>query len=247
MLAWFENDEFWRDGYEVMFSEDAFQRAAGEIDRVLTLGQVEPRHVLDLCCGPGRHTIPLAQRGVAVAAVDLSSFLLDKARVRARAAGVQPEFIKADMRSFVRPGAFDLVLNLYTSFGYFERREDDQRVLRNVYESLRPGGALLLDVIGKELQSRRGDRVTDLSSGATCIQRIHVVDDWSTLQSEWLIVSGTSVRRHPFTHRLYSGFELRQLMETCGFEVSLFGDFDGRDYGLQATRLIARGRKPSSS
>jgi SAM-dependent methyltransferase len=247
MTVWYEDEEFWRDNYEVMFSEDAFRRAAEDIDQVLALSGNQPRRVLDLCCGPGRHTIPLAQKGLEVTGVDFSSFLLDKARENARAAHVTPEFVRADMRSFVRPNAFDLALNLYTSFGYFEDRHDDERVLTNIFESVRPGGATVIDVVGKELQGRRGDRITDLPDGSTCVQRIQVVEEWTALKGEWLVVRGDSARRYRVTHRLYSGFELRKAMETTGFEVSLFGDFAGNEYGSQSLRLIAVGRKPATS
>jgi hypothetical protein len=85
-----------------------------------------------------------------------------------------------------------------------------------------------------------------LSDGSTCVQRIQVVDEWTTLKSEWFIIRGDSARRYQFNHRLYSGFELRTAMEAAGFEVSLFGDFAGNEYGPQSLRLIAVGRKPSS-
>jgi SAM-dependent methyltransferase len=247
MPAWYEDEEFWRDNYEVMFSADAFRRAAEDIDHVLALTANEPRRVLDLCCGPGRFTIPLAQKGLALTAVDLSPFLLDRARENARAAHVNAEFVQADMRSFVRPNSFDAVLSLYTSFGYFDDRRDDERVLANIYENLRPGGTTIIDVIVKELQGRRGDRVTDLSDGATCVQRIQVVDDWTAVKAEWLVVRGDSARRYRFTHRLYSGFELRTAMEGAGFKVSLFGDFGGTPYGPESLRLIAVGQKPDAA
>ncbi len=244
MAAWFEDDDFWRDNYEVMFSEAAFIRAADDVDRVLALTDVDPRRVLDLCCGPGRHTIPLAQRGFDVTAVDLSTFLLDQARRRADAAQVNAEFVHADMRLFVRPNTFEVALNLYTSFGYFAERADDIRVLENMFASLRPGGVAVIDTIGKELQGKRGDRVTDLADGSTCIQRIDIVDDWNAVDAEWTLVRGDAARRYHFKHRLYSGFELRTAMESAGFAVSLYGDFAGSPYGAQSLRLIAVGRKP---
>jgi len=244
MAAWYEDEDFWRDNYHVVFSDDAFRRAAEDVDRIVSLSPTHPRRVLDLCCGPGRHTIPLAQKGLSVTAVDASAYLLDRARERALAAQVMPEFVRADMRSFTRSNAFDIVLNLNTSFGYFEARSDDDRVIANIFESLCPGGVTVIEVNPKELQARRGDRVVDLPDGSTCVQRIQVVDEWSTLESEWRMIRGDSVRRYRFTHRLYSGFELRTGMEAAGFEVSLFGDFSGTAYGPRSAQLVAVGRKP---
>jgi len=66
MSAWYQEESFWRHGYPFMFSEEAFARGAQEAERALALSGVEARLVLDLCCGPGRHTVPLALKGKAV-------------------------------------------------------------------------------------------------------------------------------------------------------------------------------------
>ena len=83
----------------------------------------------------------------------------------------------------------------------------------------------------------------DLPGGALCVQRIKIVADWSCMQSEWIYMRNGATRTYRFSHRLYSGQELRDLLEAANFEVSLFGDFDGRPYGPESTRLIAVGRK----
>ncbi|WP_041076350.1 class I SAM-dependent methyltransferase [Thermotoga caldifontis] len=54
------------------------------------------------------------------------------------------------MRDFVRPGYFDLVINMFTSFGYFKDQEDNLRVLRNIKESLKSNGKLLMEMVSKE-------------------------------------------------------------------------------------------------
>src|SRR5438128_2049859 len=126
-MQWFENDAFWQTFYQWMYDERRFATAADEVGGVLTLSGIEKGTALDLCCGPGRHSLVLAQKGFEVTAVDRSPFLLGKARERT--AGSRIEFIEADMREFVRAGAFDLILNLFTSFGYFENTDDDLKVL----------------------------------------------------------------------------------------------------------------------
>src|SRR4030067_811292 len=93
--------------------------------------------------GGGSHAVPLARRGYVVTGVDLSSKMRDTARARARREGVTVEWVREDMGLFRRPGAFDLCLSLFTSFGFFSD-EENQRVLDNVAVSLREGGTLLL-------------------------------------------------------------------------------------------------------
>ena len=58
------------------------------------------------------------------------------------------------MREFVRPEAFDAAINLFTSFGYFEDPAEDLQVAKNLFHSLKPGGALVMDLVGKEVLSR---------------------------------------------------------------------------------------------
>jgi SAM-dependent methyltransferase len=229
-----------------MFSEERFARAPQQVEQALALAKVEKaRRVLDLCCGPGRHTVPLAQKGFEVTAVDLSPFLLERAKENARKANVAPEFVLADMRTFARPNTFDVALNLFTSFGYFDERDDDSAVLANVHESLRPGGAFVMDMMGKEIVARGwGTRVDESPDGSAWVQRPQVIEDWTRMKHDDIFIVNGSVFRFEFTHRIYSGQELRDLMLSAGFaDVSLFGDLEGHPYGPGATRLVAVGRK----
>src|SRR5437762_680347 len=116
---WFEDESFWRDFYPFMFSEERVAIADEQVSQVLALAGIDAGAVLDLCCGPGRHSVALAKRGFAVTGVDRSAFLLAKARERAAEAGVSVEFIEEDMLRFRCPGSFGLICNLFTSFGYF--------------------------------------------------------------------------------------------------------------------------------
>jgi SAM-dependent methyltransferase len=245
MPAWFQDESFWRHGYPFMFSEEAFARGAQAAERALALSGVEARRVLDLCCGPGRHTVPLALKGIDVTAVDLSPFLLERAKENALKANVTPEFVLADMRTFVRLNTFDVALNLFTSFGYFESRDEDRTVLANVHHSLRPGGAFVMDMMGKEIVARGwGSKVDELPDGSVWVQRPQIIDDWTRMKHQDIFITNGSVFRFEFAHRIYSGQELRDLMLSAGFaDVSLFGDLEGHSYGPGATRLVAVGRK----
>src|SRR6266404_5708320 len=139
-MQWFEDEEFWRDFYPFIFSPDRLAAAGEQVGQILALTGFSGHSVMDLCCGPARHSIAFAQRGFEVTGVDRSPFLLDRARDRASEAAVLVEFVMEDMRRFRRPAAFDLACNLFTSFGYFDHEDEDLQVLRNVHESLKPGG-----------------------------------------------------------------------------------------------------------
>src|SRR5947209_11684902 len=126
-MEWFENDDFGRELYPFMFSDERFPATPEEVGPILALTHCNSGSVLDLCCGPGRHSVELSQRGFKVTGVDRSPFLLEKARDHAAKSGASIEWVKQDMREFVRPASFDLACCLFTSFGYFEDEQDDLR------------------------------------------------------------------------------------------------------------------------
>lgn len=140
MTDWFNDEGFWERAYPLMFSPERFEGAYAEAQQLLELAGVRSGRVLDLCCGPGRHAVPMAKAGLSVTGVDLSEFLLDKARARAAEAKVAVDWVRKDMREFVEPGAFDLVVNLATSFGYFAVQADEMKVLKNMVETIHDEG-----------------------------------------------------------------------------------------------------------
>jgi SAM-dependent methyltransferase len=145
MAAWYE--ELFDERY-LIFYEEAFEAGASaeEIDFIdRALGLPAGSHILDLGCGFGRHAIPLAHRGYRVTGIDLSQTLLDAAQKIARQLGTEVAWLHRDMRQLGDAGPFDACVCLYTAFGYFGD-DDNARVLAEVRERLRPGGALLLHV-----------------------------------------------------------------------------------------------------
>ena len=150
MPEWFEDEAFWDKIYPFLFTDRKLEAAESEVESVLELAGLEQGDVLDLACGPGRHAVTLAKRGFRVTGVDLSPFLLRKARERARAENVDVEWVQEDMRRFVRPESFDLAISLFTSFGYFEGKDDDLEILRNMHKSLRSEGVLVMEMAGRE-------------------------------------------------------------------------------------------------
>jgi len=244
-MEWFENEDFWRTFYPYMFGAARMAAAKGEVDRVLALGGVSSGRVLDLGCGPARHTAILARKGFDVTGVDRSPFLLSKAREAA--AGLPVELVESDMRAFVRPGAFDLALSLFTSFGYFETRAEDLGVLRNVRASLKPGGVFLIDVTSKEyvVSQRCATYWEDTADGQIHIHHYDVVPGWGRLRMRWLVIEGERAQQFELMQNLYSGQELAGMLERAGFaDVRLFGSLDGAPYDAAATRLIARAAAP---
>jgi len=245
---WYEDDSLWGALEPVLFDRARVDEAVLDVQDVVRLAGLEPgMSILDLCCGVGRHSIELASRGFSVTGVDRSSRFLEKASGSAAAAGVALELIAADMREFVRPTAFDAVINLWTSFGYFEDPADDARVLSNVLESLQPGGTFVMSLMGKEVLARIfAERHVEERDGLTIIQEGRISSDWAWIESTWTISGAGRKRRITVAHRLYSAVELKGLATSTGFiDVRAYGDLAGDPYDHRSQRLVLVARRPA--
>jgi SAM-dependent methyltransferase len=254
---WFNDENFWGVYAPVMFDEARWAeipQAADGITRLARLGLYGeaplpagsgPPRLLDLCCGFGRMTLELAGRGFACTGVDITRTYLAAAREDAAAEKLEIEFIQADMRDFVRPGCFDVAVNLYISFGYFADPQDDKRVLKNVYDSLKDGGVLIIETLGKELAVRDFVRSEWFRrAGYFVLTEYAPVDSWAGLWSRWTLLKGGEEIKKEFTQRLYGASELRTLMREAGFSrVEIYGGWDESPYDEGAEKLIVAGRR----
>jgi SAM-dependent methyltransferase len=201
--------------------------------------------VLDLCCGPGRHSLELARRGFKVTGLDRTASYLEQARSRAHEEGLDIEFVQEDMRAFCRPDAFDGAINVFTSFGYFEDPAEDRKVLANLYRSLKPGGCVLLDTMGKEVLARlyRGSDWRE-QDGVLYLEERNVQPGWGWIENRWIMIEGTEWKEFTLGHRLFSATELMALFKEAGFaSADVYGSFEGAPYDHNARRLIVVARK----
>jgi len=246
MKPWYENDEFWSASEFFMFSAERWAAAKAEVEGAIKILSLKPgARVLDLCCGPARHTIELARRGYKVTGVDRTRSYLERAKKTAQAQGLEAEFILKDMRRFVRPAAFDAVINLFTSFGFFEAEADNQNVLNNIYRSLKTGGAALFDTISREIVKRDFKERDWVESGNGLLLEQRFVDkDWRWLEPRWIIIKDGIKKEFRWKIRLYSADELRALLERAGFkEIELYGSLAGIPFDRNAKRFVAVARK----
>ena len=238
MSEWFEDPTLWENMGPFMFHRQRLGGTPAEVDGLLSLlGLAGGAHVLDLCCGPGRHAAELARRGFRVTGVDLHPPYLERARRESE----EIELVEADMRDFSREGAFDTVISMYTSFGYFEDPADDLKVARNMRASLKPGGKALIETVGKEVLARKFQPRAwhENEDGSIMLERRRICDDWSGVESEWILFRGAERSDHRIYTRLYSAVEIRNLLHEAGFgDVSVFGALDGRPYDHEAERLV---------
>ncbi|MEL6845446.1 MAG: class I SAM-dependent methyltransferase, partial [Bacteroidota bacterium] len=109
------------------------------------LPQDKNAHILELCCGTGRLTLPIAQAGYRITGVDYTPSMLEQANAKASAAGLSIPFIEADMRTFDLPEQYDLIFIPFNSIHHLYQNEDLFQTLRAVKKHLKEGGLFLLD------------------------------------------------------------------------------------------------------
>ena len=238
---WHEQDGFWDTFAPSIFDRPRRDLAAQETEQLIErLGLTPDHRICDLCCGVGRHSLELARHGFAVTAVDRTERYLREAESTAQKEGLDIEFVPADMRDFCRAETFDVVLNLFTSFGYFAAQRDDRQVIENVHRSLKPGGRFLLDLIGKEIIARVF-RTHDWHGvdGGMMLEERRIVDSWTRIENRWILVRDGKSHEWRFSHRLYSAAELTALLEDCRFgNVQVYGSLDGSPYDEKAERMV---------
>ncbi|HEY3609623.1 MAG TPA: class I SAM-dependent methyltransferase [Pseudonocardiaceae bacterium] len=254
-MAWWSTTFEHERGIERLHEQhpDATVRQADLIEHELALAPGGAR-VLDVACGTGRHAVALAARGHHVTCVDISSDYLAATRRRAQARGVDVELVHSDMRdlSALPRASFDAAINMYTSFGYFDRDEDNTRSLSAIAAVLRPGGRLLVDVINRDwfVRNHFPSEFADAPGTEFVIRDYEEVDGTIVLHQNvfdpehsrlrWTCrPSGENRADVVVDYRMYSLHELLAMIRHSGLTpVRTLGDYDGRPYDLFSPRLL---------
>ncbi|MCW8803995.1 MAG: class I SAM-dependent methyltransferase [Ignavibacteriaceae bacterium] len=195
--------------------------------------------VLDMACGSGRHAITFAKMGFNVTAVDLSERLISEAKKNALQTGVKIDFVLSDILEYETSSRFDLVVNLFTSIGYFENDEENFSVIKKAYNLLNQGGYFILDYFNKDyllknlipttIFSENGFRITQNRSieGARIVKKITIENDGS-------------VEEFYESVRLYDYEEILNYIKKAGFAtIKQYGDYFGNNYEREtSSRLI---------
>lgn len=228
-----------------------------DIDLLIKATQIKPEeHLLDLCCGQGRHSLELARRGYQhVHGVDRSRYLVRLARKRAKTLGLPLTFSEGDARHFrLKESSIDCAFLLGNSFGYFEREEDDIAVLNNLKKVLKSKGRLLLDIVDGTWMSQHFE-----PRSWEWIDQNHFVNRERSLSADGKriisreVITGTEIgvmADQLYAERLYSLDEITAILADLGFEhIENHGNIyshstRGQDLGMMANRLFITAQAP---
>lgn len=141
---WFES---WFDTsyYHILYQHRNESEAQFFIQNIVNhLNIKNEQHVLDLCCGKGRHSIFLNSLGIKTTGVDLSENSIQEAK---KSENNNLNFFVHDMRNPLENESFDVILNLFTSFGYFDEQSENEKVIQSIYNGLKKDGFVLIDFL----------------------------------------------------------------------------------------------------
>jgi D-alanine-D-alanine ligase len=242
------NSFYLKTDADVVDDDNITRQEIDEFVKILNLSREDK--ILDLCCGQGRHSLELAQRGfIGVEGIDRSHYLIQKARQTAKKDNLEVKFREGDARKLpFAPDSFDVVLILGNSFGYFETINDDLRVLKEAFRVLKPWERVLIDVadgqyLRKNFQSRSWEWID--KTLFVCRERSLSLDGQSLISREVITHAEKGVLADQFyDERLYTKESLTELLKTAGFsDIAVHGEIAtdsvrNQDLGMMERRLI---------
>ncbi len=206
--------------------------------------------ILDLCCGQGRHSLELSRRNfLNIEGLDHSHYLIQKAKAQAKRENLGAKFKEGDARKMpFTTDFFDIIMILGNSFGYFETIQDDLRVLKEVFRTLKPWGKLLIqvsdgDYLREHFQSRSWEWID--KKHFVCRERSLSLDRQRLISREIITQIEKGIIADQFyAERLYSQENLAELLATAGFsEITSHGSSSpqskrNQDLGMMGKCLI---------
>jgi SAM-dependent methyltransferase len=196
--------------------------------------------VLDVPCGGGRHACALAAGGCQVTGVDLSLEFLQAARERAAREKVSVTWEHRDMTDLPWPAAFDGVLCLGNSFGYYDD-DCNARFLQAVAAALKPGGRFVLDypAVAEALLPTYQERIPMSFGDLHGFRESRYDHAAGRIENEYTLIRGTQIQKNPASLRIYTYREVVRLLEAAGFaDVQGYGSTAGEPFKFGAQRLL---------
>ena len=238
-MAWYKD---WFNSEEYLLVYEHRDSAEAEILVRLVqkdLNLAEGSSVMDMACGAGRHSIAFAQKGYKVTAADLSERLIDEAKKNAIKANVNVDFILTDIRYLDLERRFDLVVNLFTSFGYFETDEENWVVIQKAYNLTKSGGFFVLDYLNKNYLEENLVPSSVFSRNGTTVKQKRAIRG-NRVEKKITIEKDGLINNFYESVRLYDFNELKDILEQTGFRIfKTFGDFNGNIFDRNSSpRLI---------
>ncbi len=234
---WFH--DWFDENYLLLYCHRDLADAMLQID--LLIDKIKPGkkdRILDLGCGEGRHVSLLEQKGFNVTGLDLSVSLLESGKQK------HPDLrlLQGDMRNI--PGKFNIILSLFTSFGYFKKDSENIAVIQGVYRSLEKRGHFWLDFLNPEYLKNNIVSENTFSAGDDCevTENRKILCD--RVVKDITIRKGGKEKKYMESVRLFSKEDLLTIFCKSGFDIkNIYGDYKGNAWSPESIRTIIHSYK----
>ena len=202
--------------------------------------------VIDLACGTGRISLPVAEAGYEVTGVDLHEGMLERAREKAAKQGLPIRFLRQDCRELDLPVSASLIVMAGNSFQHFLKNEDQDRMLESVRRHLEPGGRFIFDTRNPVLAELAvPDRYEETSeTDERRIREVHTetydpITQTLHCMTEKFTEDGTPLGQDAISLRYTYPLELERLLQQHGFRLeNRYGDWSGRPFQAQSGQMV---------
>lgn len=205
--------------------------------------------ILELCCGTGRLTVPIAKAGYNICGFDYTSSMLGQAKVKASEAGLEINFIEADIRSLNLQEKFDFIFIPFNSIHHLYKNEDLFKAFNGVKNHLKEGGLFLLDcfnpniqyiVEGEKEQRKIAEYTTEDGRAVLIKQTMRYESATQINRIEWhYFINGEFHSIQNLDMRLFFPQELDSYLEGAGFEIThKFGSFEEERFENKSEKQI---------
>ncbi len=203
--------------------------------------------VLELGCGTGRISLPIARKGVEVVGVDISLPMVRKAVKRAGEEDLPVMCFVGDMRGFALKKRFPLIIVPFNAFSHLYTLEDVEGFFRSSLSALRDGGKMVIDVFNPDANILRGSPVRRLVGSYVDGKGREVVvygTNWYDAFTQvnhvkWYFTRGDEQWVREFTMRVFFPQEIVNYARLMGFRVeAVYGDYDGGEITASSPRIV---------
>jgi SAM-dependent methyltransferase len=205
--------------------------------------------ILELCCGTGRLTLPLAKEGHNISGVDFTASMLAQAKVKAEEEGLDIAFIEADIRNLDLSEQYDLIFIPFNSIHHLYKNEDLFSAFQVVKKHLKDGGTFLLDcfnpniryiVEGEKEQQKIAEYTTSDGREVLIKQSMRFENQTQINRIEWhYYINGVFDSTQNLDMRMYFPQELDAYLKWNGFNiVHKFGSFEEEAFSNDSDKQI---------
>lgn len=233
-VDWFSTDEYLYV-YRHRNEEDADKLVKLILDNVKLKKFSE---ILDIACGAGRHSILFAQKGLKVTAIDLSKKLIHLAKQSSNELKLKINFIICDLRALPIVKQFDLVVNLFTSFGYFDDDDENYNIVRTAFKHTKKNGYFILDYFNSAFVRNNLIPVTVENLPGGMITQ-HRSIEGNRVIKKISVENKNGKKQYLESVRLYDKVEIEKIISETGFKILYeFGNFRGNAFDLKDSERI---------